>query len=138
MRTVADAEDHADRLVSDAEDRAQRMVASHTTAKDEAMGIVSEARGKAEMILNHAKRRAAALLGGAEKAASAALEELRAGSAELAVAVEPVVVDLGMESSYARRESGRAPRSTRAAAGADDFFDLEALGGLDGAPGGYR
>lgn len=142
-RTVSQAQDQAERMLADAEGRAHDMVANHTivvSAKDEAMGILSEARGKAEMILNHAKRRASALLNGAEKAATAALEELRAGSAELAVSSEPVVVDLGMESSHSRRGAGAAPRtSTRSAsARSDDFFDLEAIGGLDGAPSRYR
>lgn len=137
-------ETEAQQVISEANAQARLMVDSHSVAvaaHDEAARIIAEAREKAERLLTETRARAARSIESAEAAVRSSIDDLNRGVAALRVDLPVVTNDRGSGSSAVAGTGGASGRSdvpvisynaNADATDADGFFDIDALGGLNG------
>ncbi len=125
-RSVYEAKVAAERIITDARVQAERLTDSHAitlAAQDEAARLLAEARAEARRVTLQAEAQGAALMASAEDALEVALVEVRRRREHLRPAVSEPVIQGSQYASYHP---------------ADDFFDLESAGGLEGQHGSGR
>lgn len=145
QRVHARTETEAQQVISEANAQARLMVDSHSVAvaaHDEAARILAEAREKAERLLMETRSRAARSIENAEDAVRSSIDDLNRGVAALRVDLPAFTHDRGSRSSAPATASGVSGRADVPVIGyeagpadvadADGFFDIDALGGLDG------
>lgn len=130
-------ETEAQQVISEANAQARLMVDSHSVAvaaHDEAALIIAEAREKAERLLMETRVRAARSIENAEAAVRSSIDDLNRGVAALRVDLPVFTHDPNERAHTARGVGGRDVPvvSYEGSADADGFFDIDALGGLNG------
>lgn len=141
QRVHTRTETEAQQVISEANAQARLMVDSHSVAvaaHDEAARILAEAREKAERLLMETRVRAARSIENAEAAVRSSIDDLNRGVAALRVDIPVVTQERSPSAATAGGYSSGAGRSDvpvinyDADAEADGFFDIDAIGGLNG------
>ena len=141
QRVHARVETEAQQVIGEANAQARLMVDSHSVAvaaHDEAARILAEAREKAERLLMETRVRAARSIENAEAAVRTSIDDLNRGVAALRVDLPVVTQERAPNAPVTSRYAGGSVRSDvpvisyDAEDDADGFFDIDALGGLNG------
>ena len=140
QRVRVHTETEAQQVIAEANAQARLMVDSHSVAvaaHDEAARIIAEAKEKAERLLMETRARAARSIENAEAAVRSSIDDLNRGVAALRVELPAFTHDRGVPEPVRRDEvpviSYNGDVGYEAApADADGFFDIDAVGGLNG------